>query len=87
MDRPEGKRLSFFKSRISAINKIQTSVVTGTQEWFVFPELQGVEGASILPKRDPHHYPMPVCFLADGNNFCWDKCHCDAFNSDFSEVR
>jgi hypothetical protein len=49
---PQRKRLSFFKSRISAINKIQMAVVAGTRQRFVFPELQAIaERNSLVTSR------------------------------------
>jgi hypothetical protein len=56
-----------------------TAVVTETHKRLVFPELRGVERASIFPKYDPHDCAMSVGSLTDSNNSRRNKCHCGAF--------
>ncbi len=47
---PQRERLPRFQVGISVIYKVQSSILTGPYKRFVFPELQGVEGTSILSK-------------------------------------
>jgi hypothetical protein len=79
--------LTFFKPGIAAINEVQATVVTGPHERLVFPELQGVERASISPKHNPHDDSMFVLLLPNSNNLCRNECHCVAFNACLSPGR
>ena len=33
-----------------------------------------------IPHFDPHDYAMSVLLLINSKDFCWNKCHCGAFN-------
>jgi hypothetical protein len=40
---PEGKRFALFQTRIAIVNQLQSALMTGSHQWLIFPELQGVE--------------------------------------------
>jgi hypothetical protein len=77
---PERKRLALFQTRIPIVNQLQSTLMTGAHQRFVFPEFQGVEGASIFRQHNPDDDSMLILLLIDGKNFCWYACHSPSFN-------